>query len=66
MGECCLPVLRSTHEPFLASSLPCPAEEGSDGAALVGAWRPAGLKPAQLRGLYTEAESLGNNRRQLS
>ena len=40
-----LPVLISTHEPFVIFSLPCPAEEGSDRAALVGTWHPARVNP---------------------
>jgi len=36
-------VLISTHKPFIILSLPCPGEEGSDRAALVGTWPPARL-----------------------
>ena len=43
-----LPVLISTHEPFVTFSLPCPAEEGSDRAALVGTWHPARVNPPQM------------------
>ena len=42
-----LPVLISTHEPFVLFSLPCPVEEGSDRAALVGTWHPARVNPPQ-------------------
>lgn len=35
-GEWSLPVLKKTHEPFIAFSLPYPAEEASDKVALVG------------------------------
>ena len=40
-----LPVLISTYEPFVIFSLPCPVEEGSDRAALVGTWHPARVNP---------------------
>lgn len=40
-GECSLPALLSTHEPFVVFSVPCPAEEGSDRVALVGISCPA-------------------------
>lgn len=36
IGEWSLPALKSTYEPFALFSIPCQAEEGSDGAALVG------------------------------
>ena len=42
-----LPVLISTHKLFVIFSLPCPAEEGSDRAALVGTWCPARVNPPQ-------------------
>jgi len=43
IAEWSLPVLVSTHEPFIVFFLPCPGEEGSDGAALVGTWPPTRL-----------------------
>jgi len=43
IGEWSLPIFTLTHKAFIMFPLPCPAEEGSDGEALVGTWRPAGL-----------------------
>ena len=43
-----LPVLILTHETFVIFSLPCPVEEGSDRAALVGTWHPARVNPPHL------------------
>lgn len=40
-GEWSFSALISTHEPFILFPVPCPAGEGSDGAALVGTWHPA-------------------------
>lgn len=37
-GERSLPAFISAQRPFIPFSLPCPVEEGSDGAALVGTW----------------------------
>ena len=42
-----LPVLISTQEPFVIFSLPCPVEEGSDRAVLVGMLHPARVNPPQ-------------------
>jgi len=36
-----------THEPFVIFPLLCPAEEGSDRAALAGTWHPAMVNPPQ-------------------
>jgi len=44
-GECSLPVVISTLKPFIVFSHPCPAEEASDRAALVGTWCPARVNP---------------------
>lgn len=41
IGEWSPPILISTHEPLVAFSFPCPAEEGSERAALVGTWCPS-------------------------
>lgn len=38
ISEWSFPVFISTHELFVVFFLPCPAEEESDGAALVGTW----------------------------
>jgi len=42
-----LPVLILTQEPFVLLSLPCPVEEGSDKATLLGIWHPARVNPPQ-------------------
>jgi len=47
IAEGSLAVLISTHEPFITFSLPCPAQKGSDRAALVGTWHPARVKSPQ-------------------
>lgn len=44
VAERSLPVLTSTHEPFILFPLSCPDEEGSDRAALVGTWHPVRIK----------------------
>ena len=45
LSERSVPVLIWTHEPLVLFSLPCPAEEGGERAALGGTWPPAGAGP---------------------
>lgn len=47
-GEGPFPVLISTHDLLTIFSLPCPVEEGSDGAALASTWHLAKVKPQKL------------------
>lgn len=44
--EWSLSVLIMTHEPWVAFSLPYPAEKQNDRVALVGTWDPAKLSPS--------------------
>jgi len=37
-----------SHEPSIVFSLPCPAEEGNERAALAGTWTPATVNPPHL------------------
>ena len=53
-GELSFPALISAHEPFIVFSLPCSAEEGRDGVALVGTWHTAPIKPPQSDKSHTE------------
>jgi len=53
IAEGSLPDLISTHRLFILFSLPCPAEEGSDRAALVGTWCPARVNPPHQTKIYS-------------
>lgn len=48
IGELSVPVLSSTHKPFVMFSLPSPVEERGDSVALVTSWCPATVNPPHM------------------